>query len=326
VTLEKYLVSSYGEVYRAETGLGFLLAGVAFFQIGLFILILAARSDPTHGRRTVQLVWVLFLIFALLQMRIGRRRAVAETGMSLVLLHHFAVRPFRRATLIVLLAAALVCFVAVGQMRAHMGEGLEGMIEYARTDLSAQDAKGIFHEIFVTSFTTKETARLLEQGNLDFRHGATYLEAFEILLPLKLHPTRPLAPSQWFVQEYDPWLASKGGAYSYTHMAEGYLNFGYAGIFLSALVTGVLVRGIVQLRRALPGSQGRLLLFAAVASGAVVYIRADFASLLKTYIVSAWLPALAAAYLLGRRSPGTSIQVHRHGVQVSAPLRSRGAR
>ncbi len=303
IGVETYLSSSYADLYLAEGGLGFLQTGINFFQLGLFILYLADKpspggESPTNRSKIRMVVWLFFAVFTLLALRIGRRRVVMETGMGLFILRHYFVRPFRALGFSLILGVTLICFIAVGQMRAFMGEGLDRMVDYAKTELSVEDGAGVFHELFVVSFTTFETARAIDRGD-PYRYGATYIEAFEILIPAKLHPNRPLGPSQLFVSMIDARLADRGGGYSFSHIAEAYLNLGYGGVVLISVVIGFLIRYMVVLRRGRPGSRGRLLLYAVVFLSAVVLIRADFNSLLKSYIISSWLPALLVACWLG---------------------------
>jgi oligosaccharide repeat unit polymerase len=299
VGLGTYLSSAYADIYVAEEGLGFLQTGITLFQIGLFVLYLARTKNQTVG----WLPWVLFIIFALIELRIGRRRMVMETGIGLVILRHHFVRPFRAVTLSLICAIALGCFIAVGQIRAFMGEGMGRMLDYATTELSVEDSKGIFYELFVINFTTNETALMVQRG-FPYRLGETYLEAIEILVPLKMHPNRPLAPCQWFVKEFDPEFAARGGGYAYSHIAEGYLNFGYAGVGMVSFLIGLLVRSMVALRRGCPASQGRLLLYAVVCLTTVILIRGDFSSLLKSYIIITWIPALVIVLWLGSTRSG----------------------
>jgi hypothetical protein len=130
--------------------------------------------------------------------------------------------------------------------------------------------------------------------------GRTFVEAFEVLVPLPLHPNRPLAPSQWFVNLIDPAVAAAGGGYSYALLAEGYLNFGIAGALAVSFLEGVIVRGVVTYRRLAPFSKSRILVYAVAVSLTIMMIRADFASLLKAGIVSLLVPAALIAAWLGR--------------------------
>ena len=170
IGVETYLSSSYADLYLAEGGLGFLQTGINFFQLGLFILYLADKpspggESPTNRSKIRMVVWLFFAVFTLLALRIGRRRVVMETGMGLFILRHYFVRPFRALGFSLILGVTLICFIAVGQMRAFMGEGLDRMVDYAKTELSVEDGGGVFHELFVVSFTTFETARAIDRGD-----------------------------------------------------------------------------------------------------------------------------------------------------------------
>lgn len=302
VGVDRYTGGAYVDSYAAEDGLGFLRAGIILFQLGLFVLYISGQG--TSNRRTVEwIVFVLFLVLAAFEIRIGRRRSVLETGVGLLTLRHFCVQPFRKSTLIIGGCCALVAFAAIGQARAFMHEGLGRMIEYVQTEFSLEDLGTMSQEINVVPFTTNETIRLIDSGT-PHRYGATYVEAFEILIPQKLHPDRSLAPSQWFVWQVDPDSAARGGGLSYSHVAEGYLNGGFVGVALAYVFFGVLVRTVAALRESRPRSAGRLLLVATLNLSMISLVRSDFASLLKSYVVTAWVPALAVVLFLDWQGRG----------------------
>jgi hypothetical protein len=134
-----------------------------------------------------------------------------------------------------------------------------------------------------------------------FRLGQTFIDAFEILLPLPLHPNRPLAPTQWFVNLVDPAVAAVGGGYSYALIAEGYLNFGILGAAIVTFLEGMLLRAAVAYRRKCPHSRSGMLIYSVALSSTIMMIRGDFATLLKVGVVIAGFPAIVIAGWLGRR-------------------------
>lgn len=193
------------------------------------------------------------------------------------------------------------------------------MLEHVQTQFTMDDVWRVMSELQVVTESTSETAQIIPMKQ-PYRYGTTYLEAFEILIPLAIKPERPLAPGQWFVWTRDAAKAARGGGYSYSLIAEGYLNFGYFGVGLVSFLQGMFIAALVAWRRANPTSRSRTLLYAVCVMALISMVRGDFATLLKSYGVIYGLPALAAAWWLARS--GERVLVRR-----GAPLRqSRAAR
>ena len=305
VGLETLTESEYARGYEATAGLGILAGGLMLIQIGLIVLYLSMASG---GRRAPILPWILFAVLALLMLRIGRRRVVLEMGLALVVAHHFYVRKIRFRTLAVGGAAALLVFAAVGLARTYLAEGLGGILSRLVEEFGLSEVLRLMAEPVTVLLALSETMYQVP-GQEPFWMGRSFIEAFEILIPLPLHPSRPLGPSQWFVNLIDPAIAAAGGGYSYALLAEGYLNFGMLGLVVVSFLEGTIVRGVVVYRRLCPSSQSRILIYAIAASLTVLMIRGDFASLLKAGIVGLAVPTvLIAAWLGRRRTSPTSIE------------------
>ena len=297
VGVETLVESEYARVYEATAGLGVLAAGVMLVQTGLVVLYLTTAE---RSRRVPILPWILFSIFALLMLRIGRRRVVLETMLALLVAHHFSRRRIRLRTLVIGAALALPLFAAVGLARAYLAEGLGGILTRLVEQFGLDEIVNLMAEPVTVLLALTETIYQVP-GQEPFWLGRSFVDAFEILIPLPLHPERPIAPSQWFVNLIDPRIAAAGGGYSYALLAEGYLNFGILGAAVVAFVEGVVVRAAVTYRRLSPFSKSRILVYAVGVSLTIMMIRGDFASLLKAGIVGSLVPAVLVAAWLGRR-------------------------
>jgi hypothetical protein len=297
VGLETLTESEYARGYEATAGLGILAGGLMLVQIGLVVLYLALAGP---GRRASILPWILFAVLALLMLRIGRRRVVLEIGLALVVAHHFYVRRIRFRTLAVGAVAALLVFAAVGLARTYLAEGLGGILTRLVEEFGPSEVLRLMAEPVTVLLALTETIYQVP-GQEPFWMGRSFIDAFEILIPLPLHPNRPLGPSQWFVNLIDPRIAAAGGGYSYALLAEGYLNFGILGAAAVGFLEGTIVRGIVVYRRLCPSSKSRILVYAIAASLTISMIRGDFASLLKAGIVGLTIPGVLIAAWLGRR-------------------------
>jgi hypothetical protein len=299
VGLETLTESDYARGYEATAGLGVLAGGVMLAQIGVVVLYLTMASP---NRRAPVLPLILFALLALLMLRTGRRRVVLETGLALLAAHHFYVRRVRFRTLAVAAAVSLLVFSVVGLARSYLAEGLGGIVTRITDEFGLGALVSMMSEPIAVLLALTETMYQVP-GQESFWLGKSFVEAFELLVPLPLNPNRPLAPSQWFVNLIDPVVARAGGGYSYALLAEGYLNFGIPGAVAVSFLEGVVVRGAVTYRSLFPSSKTRVLVYAVAMSLTVMMIRGDFATLLKAGIVSSLVPAVLTAVWLGRRKP-----------------------
>jgi hypothetical protein len=297
IGIDTLIESEYARAYEATAGLGLLAGGLMLIEIGLVVLHLTLAE---RGGRTPILPWILFAVLALLMLRIGRRRIVLEAGLALLVAHHFYVRRVRLRTLVVAGAASLLTFAVVGLARAYLAEGFGGVLTRLADEFGVGDIVRLMAEPVTVLLALTETMNQVPAQE-PFWLGRTFVEAFEILVPLPIHPDRPLAPSQWFVNLIDPTIAAAGGGYSYALLAEGYLNFGVLGAAIVSFAEGVVVRGIVTYRRLFPSGQSRCLVYAVAVSLTIMMIRGDFASLLKAGIVGLVVPAVLVGGWLGRR-------------------------
>jgi hypothetical protein len=190
VGLETLTESEYARGYEATAGLGILAGGLMLVQIGLVVLYLALAGP---GRRACILPWILFAVLALLMLRIGRRRVVLEIGLALVVAHHFYVRRIRFRTLAVGAVAALLVFAAVGLARTYPPKGLGGILTRLVEEFGPSEVLRLMAEPVTVLLALTETIYQVP-GQEPFWMGRSFIDAFEILIPLPLHPNRPLGP------------------------------------------------------------------------------------------------------------------------------------
>ena len=296
VGLSTYLNSRYVELYNAEKGKGYLVAGIFLIEIGILVL---ALSTAQYRKHLNKFAFVIGIIVSLCYLRIGRRGVVLSIAMGLLIVTHFYWRPLKWRVVVALVLAGFMSFALIGQVRAFSEEGWEGMVVAAREDVSFEDVWGAFAEANAVQVAFREVIQYIPEQS-PYRMGMSYLEGFETLIPEKLHPNRPLTSSQWFAYLYDPQTAAQGGGFSFSIFAEGYLNFGLVGVLMVGVLEGALIRRFVEIRWASPANKSRLLIVAAVATQMPYSIRGEFASILKQNFVIVLLPAILVAAYLGR--------------------------
>jgi oligosaccharide repeat unit polymerase len=301
VGLGAYLQSEYVNSYAAELGKGYLSAGIFLVRIGILVLLLALLE---YRRRLPWVPLAMFAVLCLFYLRVGRRGVVLSAGIALLMILHFYYKPFRYRTLITLALVGVVLFMAVAHARAYSAGGLEGMISGLRDEFVLEDAWLTMQEVNTIPLSLYEMTQYIP-NHASYLYGRSYWEAFEILVPLELHPNRPLGSSQWFAWYYNPRVAAMGGGYAFSLIAEGYINFGMLGAFLVGLVQGAFLKTMVQLRRNNPLSKSRLLVYATIGMQIYFLIRGDFGALVKLGFIIG-VPTLAIAMFLGRAPKRTA--------------------
>jgi hypothetical protein len=301
VGVDTYLRAQYVDSYAAETGKGYLSAGIFLLRMGTLTLLLGALE---YRKKLPIVPLMIFAMISMFYLRVGRRGVVLSGLIAVLTILHFYYRPIKLRVLLVTAMAGIALFIAVAHARAYSAGGLEAMIAGLREDFVLEDMWVNIEEVNTVPMAIREMTHYIPDHEPYF-YGRSYWEAFEVLIPMELHPNRPLASSQWFAWYHDPRLAAKGGGFAFSLIAEGYINFGYVGAFLVGLIQGAFLKLLVQLRRNNPLSKSRLLIYACVAMQIVFFIRGDFGALLKLAVVIG-VPSLALAVFLGRAKPGVA--------------------
>lgn len=74
----------------------------------------------------------------------------------------------------------------------------------------------------------------------------TILKAPFATIPSGLYPDRPIAPSLWYVQTFDPATARRGGAWAFSLVIESYMNFWWFGPILLGSLFSLLIARLEQ--------------------------------------------------------------------------------
>jgi len=296
IGVEVYLNASYVETYQLAIGKGYLGIGVVFIQIGILLLYTALTDEENPYPWLPLLAMVLFTATTF---RLGRRSIVLETVLGLLAIKHFHAGRIRRGWMLVVTFLFMVGMVVIGQARSSMNQGLTGMVEYIQYDFSTDDLWNFFNEGAAVPFSVDEVTKMIPQ-HMSYQWGKTYIQTFEMLVPRAIYPDRPLSQSEWFAQEVAPDVAAQGGGFSFSHIAEGYVNFGYIGVFMVCFGIGFFINCMVQYRRLHPRSKSVVFLYGIVSTSLIAMNRGDSAMVLKTLMLCTWLPALLAVLWLGR--------------------------
>jgi oligosaccharide repeat unit polymerase len=165
----------------------------------------------------------------------------------------------------------------------------------------------IVYEMGSTLRTVAHTIQLVpETRGFDF--GLSYLYAALTAFPnlfWDIHPTvaRGLA-AHWLVSTVSPTLASVGGGYGFSFIAEAYLNFGWVGVSVLLLLLGALLAAVVLWAQRTTDAVA-LALVASLGAFFLVFARGESGSIVRELVWYALGPYVAVR-LLSQLMPRSS--------------------
>ena len=119
---------------------------------------------------------------------------------------------------------------------------LSGGDSYSLNDILINFAFGFEPIIFDNAATI---IKWIDSGKILMKYGKTYLEALD---GLNLFSISFLPPNEWYAWERNPEYAATGGRYNFSAVAEGYLNGGMVGVFISGVILSfiaVMIRSLM---------------------------------------------------------------------------------
>jgi hypothetical protein len=276
---------SRAEIYQGENlDLQVIRAGIVY---GVMLGFVGLRSPLTDGSALPKaLLWSMaFLTFVYVDILIlGDRRILLSTLVALVI----AAQP-RVVTLlwIGLIAAPAIAFLWVYSfLRDIPLEDWSLIVSQLDWELVLNIANGEF------GGWTRIAADIF---SLPF-HEVWRLTLFEMplsVIPSWLYPDRPLAPSLWYVNTFDPQTADILGGWGFSLPIEGYINAGLPGAAAIGLIAGAIV-GFLSARRGMFEMSAALIF--------CFSFRADSTSLVQQGIlIAAFAILYRPAVLLGRQ-------------------------
>jgi oligosaccharide repeat unit polymerase len=238
--LQAVMQEGYGSLYQQQAAIG-LSASInilSYFLIPGFAMVIAGAR-----RRPLVATFSLLAVFAwsALGLFLGGRAYALMPAVGILWLWDRAVRRVARTALIgSALLLMFVVFPVVASTRNEAGSDRlspEHMLLAFTTIDNPIVAE--LSEMGSSANTIAWTMELVPSVR-PFALGSTYLSAALTLIPnlspSQLHPAMRLfgydIPDYWLAWEVDPELASRGGSYGYSFLAEAYLNFGWAAPIL----------------------------------------------------------------------------------------------
>ena len=309
-------VGLQGESYAgrglAMRGEGLRLSGMHFVSV---IALVAYYDAAARHRRSLAIVFLagagaLLLFWTIVT---GSRGPLLRFMIAAVAVHAFTGgRVTRRTALIAGSAVLLATLVhsVIGRNFAVLRSIDWRTVPY----FALNPANGEFGSVIPT------TADVIANvpSNEPHEFGTTYVEAVGVVVPRFIWPNRPLAAGEWYAAEFYPSVWQSGGAYGFSPIAEAFLNFGVAGVFLLGLFFGMLLHRWEDTVAASTGNDPRFgVISYALATPWLAFMwRLDFASVLKNYAVLTMIPV--AAVILAAAILRASAALHARALKAEA--------
>ena len=229
----------------------------------------------------------------------GSRARVFLTLLALAVIVHYLWRPWRRRELavgLVLMLAFVSSFVVFREAADDRSLG-HAAGEAWRYGL---DPRVILNDI--TSFDDVLYATTIYGRTRDHENGQFLVDGARSFLPSRIDPNKPEGGDIVFRKVV--WKNQFGAGRPPTAVGDLYIDFGFPGVAVGALLIGLLARSLLGLLRGPPaGRQYRVALYA-IALVILYELVVDTFSLALGFMLTLALPFLIAVHLFGR-APGS---------------------
>lgn len=249
-------------------GIGFSLPFLGYYRAPLRVLVAFSY---------MAILLVLFYVS-------GSRGQILHAFLLSTLVYHYCVKQISSKNLVLIFLALLLAMAVTGSVRGRMGQDSQGLAEAVSKDSILQQMGFYNLEPYKAGIRSME---LIEDGPPGGRylHGKSLFYFIPYLAPRVLSFwDRPEMLEQWYVWNYDPETAYRGGGWGFSPLVDAYFNVGNLGVFLYFTFFTLLLWRVYV--RALNGDQfSRSRFWLCLVSTTLIEIhRASIAAYIKNYI------------------------------------------
>ena len=268
-----------------------------FFVPGMLFLL----GSGTLRRRGQWGVALAMLLYVSARIALGHRSSALMPLIALAYLWHHTIRPLpARLTATVGAVVFVVLLPAVAILR--QASGIVNLSPDALVETFLNLQSPLLGTLFETGGTIMTTAYTLDfiPGSREFGQGVSYATSLWTILP-SIGGLNPALAGEglyaaWLVRSVDPGVASLGGGYGFSPMAEAYANFGLVGGVAGFLAVSLLVQGLMT-RFGGRHNAVHVVLMAVTLSAVLLWARGESASYVRPIV---WFVLLPALYVLLR--------------------------
>ena len=274
--------------------------GYGIHMVGLGIILYCICSTLRYRKLFASPVVLGMVVFVFVVMIAeGDRGPLVKFGLPLLLIHHYMVRPIKIRYVAAITLAMMVLFVGLGVVRSYALNPV-AMIEELEYRQERDEARWYYALVELGhSFNTLNVTAHEVPKHEPYWRGASWRDSAIHIIPfaqgvMLRAGIGTWAPSTWVTEEY--WGKDRAGR-AFTVTGEGYLNFGYLGVFIELCALGLFVRWLF-VRFCLRPSAVRGLVMLGCYASAVLVIR-DHLNLLIAPCAQIFLIAWILGKVLG---------------------------
>ncbi|MFX0137787.1 MAG: O-antigen polymerase, partial [Candidatus Hodarchaeota archaeon] len=220
-------------------------SGLELIGISSIILMLAAFNEK-------KIIWLImlssvFLWFLSIALLIGQRRYIVYLTLMAFIIFNYRVYRMKLIWVLIISLLAYSFFFIYAHTRAIWTElgiygGIVETFNYVvkHPDLLLPFVGGEFIP------PSKAIIEILSDNTFQFKYGSSYLVGLIRIIPRvgRLWPEALQSLAQWRLVTYYPGLIKKGQGFVFFTTAEGFVNFGYPGVFLHMCFYGFVAKSI----------------------------------------------------------------------------------
>jgi oligosaccharide repeat unit polymerase len=295
---------------QTAAGHGLVLNVLTGFAVAA-LMIWAAWRRPRN-----RLEWAGFAVCGLqllvYSVMVGSRARIVLPLLMLAVVIHYCWRPWRfrelaAAFAILVVLASLSLAIREGAKNESLSDTLENAPSYALNFRAVLSDSNVFDHVLYATY--------LRPGTREYRYGGVLADAFRSYIPGFLDPSKP--PGGDIVFRREVWGSEYKAGRPPTLVGDLYNDFGFPGIAVGALLTGIVARLLLGLLRdrAAPGRRYRVVLYALSLVLLYVFVTSTY-SVALGYFLSFGLPLAVAIYGFGgglQRSRRSSLALERIG-------------
>jgi len=183
----------------------------------------------------------------------GQRAAVLVPLIMIVAVYHYFVRPVRAREMALLTLVGVLLLIGIGLPRLQI-------IQTQQLDLPGGDYLKVGGWLLLRNLTAFDALMLVTEmvpGQIGYQWGKTYADSVAMIVPRWLYKDKPRR--NLFNRLLRP---HRTGSMALPLPAEGYLNFGGAGLLLETLLLGVVYRMLYSYRNQHAHNEAALLGYA----------------------------------------------------------------
>lgn len=272
---------------------GPLELGLYICQIGLILY--GFYYFMTKKRINFYIIIVLYSLYILFVLRIGIRRPILALSVAYFAGRYYLVKriSFIKAFPIILTCGVLlVIFAFVRHIIADSGFsiGIKYLINnfsWSWLDLSKTE--------FGAPFKNLVDILAILPGQAKHLYGLSYWQTIEILFPRYIYPSRPPTLSEWYTNTFfSEGFVRAGGNMGFFIISEAYINWDIIGVMIVMFSWGILLKALYNYMRRGLRNISAIFIYCVSLVWIVFAIRLDFAVVLKSFLVTTFLPMIFA--------------------------------